>query len=78
MSCTYKKSIYSLSAILLILTLCLYLFSAFLAFDIKRFSSVSSLNDTTKACGTHKLTRGANIFGTNCKDIVGGPLEEIL
>lgn len=58
--------------------MCLYLFSASLAFEIRRLSSVSNLKDTTKASGTHKLTRGAKIFGTNWRDIVGGPVEGIL
>lgn len=58
--------------------MCLYLFSAFLAFEIRRLSSVSNLKDTTKASGTHKLTRGAKSFGTNWRDIVGGPVEGIL
>lgn len=48
-----------------ILTLCLYLFKASLDLLIKMFSSVSSLKDTTNACGTHKLTNGANNLGTN-------------
>ena len=55
------------------LTLCLYLFKLSLDLAIKRFSSVSSLKETTKALGTQRLTNGANIFGTSCRDIVGAP-----
>lgn len=44
-----------------------------LAFEMSILSSVSSLNDTTNARGTHKLTKGASNFGTSCKDIVGAP-----
>lgn len=51
---------------------------ASLALDISKFSSVSSLNDTTKASGTQRLTKGFKIFGTNCNAIFGGPLDEIL
>lgn len=61
-----------------IFTLWLYLFKASRALDINKFSSVSSLNETTKALGTHRLTSGFNILGTNCSDIFGGPLDGIL
>lgn len=60
------------------LTLCLYLLSESLAFVISKFSSVSNLKDTTKACGTHKLERGANILGTNCSDMVGAPAPDCI
>ena len=59
-------------------TLCLYLFNAPLALEINTFSSVSSLKDITKASGTHKLTSGANIFGTKCNDIFGVTVDGIL
>lgn len=60
------------------LTLCLYLLRASLAFDINKPSSVSNLKETTKALGTHKLTKGASILGTNFKEIVGVSVEGIL
>lgn len=67
---TWKIQIY--------LTSWLYFFKASLAFGIKIFVSVSSLNDITNALGTQRLTKGANIFGTNCKCMEGGPVEGIL
>lgn len=60
------------------LTLCLYLLRLSRAFTINRLSSVSSLKDTTKACGTHKLARGASIFGTSCNEIVGAPSPDCI
>lgn len=58
-----------------ILTLCLYLLRADLALLISIFSSVSNLKDTTYACGTHILTRGANNFGTSCNCIFGTTVD---
>lgn len=48
-----------------VLTLCLYLVNALLALTTKSVSSVSNLNDTMKAFGTHIDVRGSNILGTN-------------
>lgn len=68
MLCCYEKNF---------LTLCLYLLRASRDLTIKRFSSVSNLNETTNAFGTHKLTNGANIFGTrkSCRDS-GAPFPD--
>jgi len=41
------------------------LLRAVLALEISKLSSVSNLNETTNAFGTHKLTNGAKILGTN-------------
>lgn len=60
------------------LTLCLYLFRLSRDLTISKFSSVSSLNDTTNAFGTQRLTNGANIFGTSCNDIVGAPCPDCI
>uniref|UniRef100_A0A2M4CD54 Putative secreted protein n=1 Tax=Anopheles marajoara TaxID=58244 RepID=A0A2M4CD54_9DIPT len=57
-------------------SLCLYLLRLSRDFAISSASSVSSLNDTTYACGTQRLTNGASIFGTNCNDIVGAPCPD--
>lgn len=60
------------------LTLCLYLFKESRAFLIRRFSSVSSLKDVTKASGTHWFTKGANSLGTSCSDMVGAPAPDCI
>lgn len=56
-----------------ILTLCLYVSNAFLAFWTNKFSSVSSLKEITYACGTHDVVTGTSIFGTSCNVIDNGP-----
>ena len=40
---------------------------------IKRLGSVSSLKETTKQLGAHRVTRGDNILGTIWSSTVGGP-----
>lgn len=60
------------------LTLCLYVCRAFLALITRRFSSVSSLNDMTKAFGTHTDVTGTNILGTNWRVIDNGPPSDCI
>lgn len=62
----------------LVLTRCLYLLRLSRALLISRLSSVSSLNETTNALGTHRRTSGASIFGTSCSEMVGAPWPDCI